>query len=144
MLVIHIASDHAGFKLKQALINNLGNTYNINDCGCYSIDNVDYPDYAHSLAQIIAKNPKNFGVLICNTGIGMSIAANRHPEIRAALCHNLETAKFARQHNNANILCMGALFVDQKTATEMLGTFIHATFENGRHAIRVTKLRPSL
>lgn len=135
------ASDHAGFDLKTDLISyasDLG--LEIIDLGCENSESVDYPDFGHKLAEYVTANEYCFGVAICGSGIGISIAANRHENIRAALCHQAELAKLARQHNDANILAMGARFIDVKTAQDMLDMFLSTTFEAGRHEMRVQKI----
>lgn len=138
---IAIASDHAGFELKETLkktIESLG--HKILDLGTDSTKSVDYPDYGYKLASAVSKGEAEFGIAICGSGIGISIAANRKPKVRAALCHNIETATLARQHNNANVLALGARFVDAKLAVEMLTSFLQTPFEGGRHENRVKKL----
>ncbi len=138
---IAIVSDHAGFALKAILkdeIEKLG--YLAVDLGTKSEASVDYPDFGYKLAKYITKGEAEFGVAICGSGIGISIAANRNPYIRAALCHSIETARLARQHNNANVLAIGARIVDTNTAKAMLDTFLKTLFEGGRHIIRVEKL----
>ena len=141
MKTIAIASDHAGFELKESLkktIESLG--YKMLDLGTGSKAAVDYPDYGYKLASAVSKGEAEFGVAICGSGIGISIAANRKPKVRAALCHNVETAMLARQHNNANILALGARIVSLELANEMLKTFLTTEFEGGRHENRVKKL----
>lgn len=141
MRSILIASDHAGYTLKQKLISYFQeNNLSFNDLGCDSKENsVDYPDYANKLAQQFDEN-NNIGILVCGSGVGVSIAANRYPKIRAALCHNQEIAKLSRQHNDANVICLGARFLDDETAITLVKTFLETQFENGRHQIRVEKL----
>ena len=137
---IYIASDHAGFKLKKLLIECISKYHiQINDLGCESEkDSVDYPDYAEKLAQNI--NEESFGILICGSGIGISIAANRHKNIRAALCHNKTTAKLARAHNNANVICLGSRLLKPKYAANICKTFLSHKFDGKRHVARVEKL----
>ncbi|MBT4990047.1 MAG: RpiB/LacA/LacB family sugar-phosphate isomerase [Rickettsiales bacterium] len=135
---LYIASDHAGYKLKSYLIANLA-TYNIINLGTDSVDPVDYPDYAKLLAYSV-KAEGDFGILICGSGIGISIAANRYSHIRAALCDNVELAKLSREHNNANVLALGARFVDEKKASEISNMFLNSEFAVGRHSHRVSKL----
>ena len=135
------ASDHAGYGLKSDLMAYAQDMdVDIVDLGCTSEDSVDYPDYGHKLATYVTENTDCFGVAICGSGIGISIAANRHAHIRAALCHNDILAKLARQHNNANILAMGARFIDVKTAQDMLDMFLSTEFEAGRHETRMRKI----
>lgn len=143
MPLIFLASDHAGFTLKQQLVAVLKEQkHQVEDLGCHTTDSVDYPDYATALADAMRKQPGGLGVLICGSGIGMSIAANRHSHIRAALCHNVETATLCRQHNDANVLTLGARFVTPELAQEMLKAFLATPFEGGRHERRVAKLNP--
>lgn len=138
---ILIASDHAGFFLKTFLIEELAKLgFTLVDLGCNSAEkSVDYPDFAHKLAKRL-KN--EFGILICGSGIGISIAANRHKNIRAALCHNSESAKMSRRHNDANVLCLGARVVKEKSALTITKTFLSEKFEGERHERRVTKINP--
>jgi ribose 5-phosphate isomerase B len=138
---IAIASDHAGFDLKAAIIKEFNKQYHFIDCG--SDDNktsVDYPDFAKKLAKKIIQKQAVLGILICGSGIGISIAANRFKEVRAALCHNQKTARLARQHNDANVLCLGARIIKKEVAVKIVKTFLKAEFEGGRHARRVKKL----
>lgn len=136
---ILIASDHAGFLLKKFLIQELTKLgYATLDLGCDSAEkSVDYPDYANKLGK---KLQSEFGILICGSGIGISIAANRFAHIRAALCHNTKSAKLSRAHNDANVLCLGARFVKDKSALAITKAFLTSKFEGGRHELRVTKL----
>lgn len=139
---IGIACDHAGYELKSYLIENLQNdNLQFLDFGCFDGKNsVDYPDIATNLCQKYLNNEFNFGILICGSGIGISIAANRFLEIRAALCHNQEIAALAREHNDANILCLGARILEPKIAIEITKTFLNTKFAGGRHQSRVNKL----
>lgn len=136
---ILIASDHAGFLLKEFLkkeLDKLG--YQTVDFGCKSAEkSVDYPDYANKLCK---KLKKEFGILICGSGIGISIAANRFKHVRAALCHNSKIAKLSRIHNDSNVLCLGARFVKDKLAIQIVKAFLTSNFEGGRHEKRVAKL----
>lgn len=137
---ISIASDHAGYELKEILkqeITELG--FDVADLGPAHGQSVDYPDYANALCQWVSTNGGN-GVLICGSGIGMSIAANRHPGIRAALCHDGLAAQLSRRHNNANILCLGARLIGIEIARDCLKQFLTTEFEGGRHENRVKKL----
>ncbi len=138
---IFIASDHAGFSLKKFLIAELIELgFKPVDLGCNSAEkSVDYPDFAHKLG---AKLKNEFGILICGSGIGISIAANRHKHVRAALCHNVKTAKLARAHNDANVLCLGARAAKEKSALAITKAFLSSKFEGGRHERRVTKINP--
>lgn len=140
---IAIASDHAGVALKASLTSELESLgFAAKDFGTKGSESVDYPDFAHTLSEWVEKN-NGRGVLICGSGIGMSIAANRHKGVRAALCHDANTATLSRQHNDANVLCLGARIVDEKTAKAALKAFLTTTFEGGRHQRRVEKLEPS-
>ncbi len=136
--IITIASDHAGFNLKEQIIEYLENTdYKTEDMGCFSEESVDYPDYAEKLC----KNLKNkIGILICGSGIGMSIYANRFSNIRAALCLNEEMAILSRQHNNANILVLGARIIEPNIAIKCVDNFLTTNFLGGKHQTRVDKL----
>lgn len=142
--VIAIASDHAGFLLKGVLLEDLrGLGYEVLDLGTNSLDSVDYPLFAQSVAATVASGEANWGVVLCGTGIGVSIAANRYPGIRAALCHNVETAHLGRQHNNANVLALGARIIDEVTAKLCAREFLGTVFEGGgRHSKRVGMLSP--
>ena len=141
MKIIAIASDHAGFELKEVLKKTIGSLgYKVLDLGANSTQQVDYPDYGYKLATAVSKGEAEFGVAICGSGIGISIAANRKPKVRAALCHNVEITKLARQHNNANVLALGARIVSAELAKEILTAFLATEFEGGRHESRVKKL----
>jgi len=138
---IAIGCDHKGLNLKQfiiKLITEAGHSYS--DFGCYTADSVDYPDIAKEVATAVAKGDFDHGILICDTGIGMSIAANKVKEIRAALCHNAFSARRARQHNDANILCLGAE-QGQGSVPEIVEAFLTGQFEGSRHQRRVDKIR---
>lgn len=137
---IIIGSDHAGFLVKEKIKVFL-NKSNIKllDIGTFSEERVDYPDYAKKLALAV-KNKTVFGILICGSGIGVSIAANRIKKIRAAVCYNKKSASLARKHNNANVLCIGARLIDFKNIKTIVNTFISTKFEKGRHLTRVKKL----
>lgn len=141
---IFLASDHAGFDLKSYIISYLSNRLNIEiiDLGCENaVDSVDYPVFSDILCKEIENsNDNDFGILICGSGIGMSIAANRNRFIRAALCFNKDLAKLARNHNNANVLCLGARFVSKDIAIEIVETFLESNFDGGRHQNRVQKM----
>ncbi|MBQ4874937.1 MAG: ribose 5-phosphate isomerase B [Rickettsiaceae bacterium H1] len=141
MIRIAIASDHAGFSLKKALKDWLTeNHYTIYDYGCHSNEIVDYPDYVYDVLDDTISLRSDYGVLICGSGVGMSIAANRYPKTRAALCYSARLAKLAREHNNANIICLGSVFTSVRLAQEILKTFFTAKFTGGRHELRVKKL----
>ncbi|CAD7287011.1 Putative sugar phosphate isomerase YwlF [Campylobacter majalis] len=134
---IFIASDHAGYTLKERIKQNFSEIEFI-DLGTNSADvSVDYPDYSHDLADKIGQN---FGILICGTGIGISIAANRHENIRCALCHDVTTARLAREHNNANVISFGARVIGEEIAFEMINVFLNTKFLGQRHQRRVEKI----
>jgi ribose 5-phosphate isomerase B len=138
-----IACDHAGFALKRellAVLQQLGVRFE--DLGTYDESSTDYPDFAHAVARGIAEGRYARGVLVCGTGIGMSIAANRHPGVRAALCTESFSARMARAHNDANVLCLGSRVVGAGVAQEILRAFLDTPFEGGRHQRRVTKMEP--
>ena len=138
---IAIGSDHAGFALKAKLITILESAgHQVKDFGCYSEDSIDYPDYAHPVANEVEQDAADFGVLICGSGNGISMTANKHQGIRCALCWTPEIASLARQHNDANILSLPARFISEELATEILHAFLSAQFEGGRHATRVGKI----
>lgn len=138
---IVIGADHAAFELKTHLIQFLDKEgYNVIDVGCYSTDSVDYPDFAHALANKIQQKEAEFGILLCGSGIGISIAANRHEHIRAALVWNETLAALARQHNNANVICLGARFTAPTYAEILVKTFLNTAFEGGKHQKRIEKI----
>ena len=139
---ILIASDHAGYELKQEILSYLtGQNAEVIDLGTNSSESTDYPDYAHSLCEKITNNEASIGILICHSGIGMSIVANRHPNIRAAVVANAEQAALTRSHNNANVLCLGAHQMESATAQEIVNTFIETNFDQGeRHLRRISKI----
>ena len=139
---ILIASDHAGYELKQEILSYLtGQNAEVIDLGTNSSESTDYPDYAHSLCEKITNSEASIGILICHSGIGMSIVANRHPNIRAAVVANAEQAALTRSHNNANVLCLGAHQMESATAQEIVNTFIDTNFDQGeRHLRRISKI----
>ena len=137
---IFIASDHAGFELKNSLINYLSLKHNITDCGCFSNERSDYPDFAHTLANYITINKNAFGIVICGSGNGINMAVNKHKGIRSALCWNSELAKLARNHNNANVIALPARFISFELATDIVNVFLNETFEGGRHQQRIDKI----
>ncbi|MDA8060564.1 MAG: ribose 5-phosphate isomerase B [Leptospirillum sp.] len=138
---IAIGSDHAGFELKNNIIRTLSMSgYTVTNCGTDGPESVDYPDFAEKVATIVTATPGTIGVLICGTGIGMSIAANKHHGIRAALVYNEETAALAHEHNNANILCLGARELSPEKALTLVSIFLDSAFENGRHQRRIDKI----
>jgi len=136
-----IGTDHAGFEIKTFVIEYLRKKgIEVEDLGTYSTDSVDYPDFAHKVANAVLDNPGSMGILICGTGIGMSLAANKHRGIRAALCHDAYTAEMSRKHNNANILCFGARVVGKGVIESILDAWLNNKFEGGRHQRRVEKI----
>jgi ribose 5-phosphate isomerase B len=138
-LDIIIGSDHAGFDLKEECKVYLKGRpdYGVKDIGAFSRDSVDYPEVAHELAQAIVKGEYSLGILICGTGLGMSMVANRYKGVRAALCHDIYTAKMSRMHNDANILVMGGRVTGVGLALEMVDVFLVTPFEGGRHQLRL-------
>lgn len=140
MKTIAIASDHAGFELKSFLKTHFKDTIIFKDFGCHSIESVDYPDFVHPLAEAIENQELETGILICGSANGVAITANKYQKVRAALCWLPEIATLARNHNNANILCLPARFLSQKEAIEILSAFLLANFEGGRHQNRVDKI----
>ena len=138
-LKIAIGADHAGFAYKEMLIQHLAD-YEIKDFGTFSTDSVDYPDFAHPVASAVENKEFDFGILICGSANGVAITANKHQGIRAAICWENDLAQLARQHNDANIICIPARFVSTHVAIEMTDTFLSTAFEGGRHANRVAKI----
>ena len=134
---IFIASDHAGYEMKTALNDHFSSFI---DLGTNSFDSVDYPDFAHKLTREILKNEGSFGILICGTGVGMSIAANRLEGIRAGLVSSVEVTRLIRQHNDANVLVIPGRFMEVKEAINCVQTFIETQFEEGRHKQRIEKI----
>ncbi len=138
---IAIGGDHAGFSYKQHIIDMLKQKgLDFHDFGPFSISSVDYPDFVHPLAKAVVANEYDIGILVCGSGNGVAITANKHAGIRAALCWNEELAALARQHNNANVLCLPARFMDIEEAKKCVETFLNTGFEGGRHAERVRKI----
>ena len=139
---IALGCDHRGFKLKQAVMEFLQQSgYSYQDFGCYSTESVDYPDFAQKVGNAVASGEFDHGILICDTGIGMCIAANKIKGIRAALCHDTFTAKRARLHNDANILCLRGENIEVNEAREIVKTYLSTTFEGGRHIPRLNKIK---
>lgn len=139
-----IASDHAGLELKRALIEELKKRgIEVRDFGTNTADSCDYPDFAHALCAAIERGESERGALVCGTGVGMSIAANRHAGIRAVVCSEPLSARMSRRHNDANVLCLGARVVGPDTAVDILESFLDAPFEGGRHQRRVAKITPA-
>ena len=140
-LVVAIANDHAGVALKNALLPEIAACgFTALDLGTNQTESVDYPEYGHLVATAVSHGRATFGIAICGSGIGISVAANRVPGIRAALCHSGLAAELARAHNDANILCLGARLIGDLEARECLRRFLTTAFEGGRHAARVEKL----
>ncbi|MBO9731800.1 MAG: ribose 5-phosphate isomerase B [Chitinophaga sp.] len=140
-LPVAIGSDHAGFEYKEEVISFLESKgLQVKDYGTHSKDSVDYPDYAHPVSTAVEREQAAFGILICGSANGVAITANKHQGIRAAICWGAELSRLARSHNNANVLCIPARFVDIPVATEMVETFISTPFEGGRHQDRVRKM----
>ena len=138
---IAIGCDHKGLELKQLIMQIITDAgYNTEDFGCYTADSVDYPDIAEQVAQAVAKGDFNQGILICNTGIGMSIVANKIMGIRAALCYDAFSARRARQHNDANILCLGTE-LEPDVIREIIEAYLTSEFEGGRHLRRLNKIK---
>ena len=137
---ILIGSDHAGYELKEYLKEKFADQLDFSDKGTYSPDSVDYPDFAHAVAHGIEEGEATLGILICGSANGVSMAANKHDGIRAAICWNPELASLARQHNDANILSLPARFITDNEAEEILNAFLSASFEGGRHDRRVKKI----
>lgn len=138
--VIAIASDHAGFNYKEAIKAHLKDRAQVLDLGTHSTESVDYPDFGQAMGKAIKEKKAEKGILVCGSGIGISIAANRFKEVRAALCTSAEMAKLSRQHNDANVLALGERIVDLKTALACVDAFLETEFEGGRHQRRVDKM----
>ncbi|HJD61850.1 MAG TPA: ribose 5-phosphate isomerase B [Rickettsia endosymbiont of Columbicola hoogstraali] len=139
---IVIASDHSGYELKSIIIDYLQKkSLSVYDCGTHNTQSVDYPDYAKKVVNNIIEKLARIGILIGDTGIGMSIAANRSAEIRAALCVNVSTAESAKAHNDANILVLGAKILDQGEVFNIIDKFLATKFEGGRHSVRLSKIK---
>lgn len=138
---IAIGSDHAGFDQKEFIREFLSQKgYEVTDYGTFTNDSVDYPDYAHQVANSVLNTSDTLGILLCGSGNGVCLTANKHKGIRAALCWLPELGALARQHNNANILCLPARYVDNKMASDIVMSYLTATFEGGRHERRVEKI----
>ena len=141
MRKIFISSDHAGFKLKEAIKVYLSKKkLTFQDLGPHNNDRVDYPDYAHKVARRVKINNNNIGILVCGSGMGMNIAANRHKNIRAAQCFNLKSTKLSRLHNDANIITLGSRLLTKKNALSFVSVFLKTKFEGGRHSARIKKI----
>ena len=141
MKKIFISSDHAGFKLKEAIKLYLSKKkLSFQDMGPNSDNRVDYPDFAHKVARKVKTNKNNVGILVCGSGIGMNIAANRHKNIRAAQCFNSKSTKLSRLHNDANIITLGSRLISKKNALKFVSIFLNTNFDGGRHLKRVKKI----
>ena len=140
MKKIFIASDHAGYNLKNSIIIRLSKKQKIVDLGPNSKDSVDYPDYAKKLSKKVASNTGSFGILVCGSGMGMAITANKTKNIRAALCYSKKNTKLSRLHNNANIITLGERLINKNKAINLIKTFLGTKFEGGRHLRRVKKM----
>ena len=137
---IFISSDHAGFNLKKSIIQKFSKKQKIVDLGPSSDKSVDYPEYARKLSKKISSNNGIFGILICGSGTGMAIAANKNQKIRAALCYSVKNTKLSRLHNNANIITLGARLINKNKAFNLIRVFLNTKFEGGRHMRRVKKI----
>jgi ribose 5-phosphate isomerase B len=137
-----IGADHGGYELKQEIIKYLQTvqTVEVSDLGTATKDSVDYPDYGKKVAEAVSKGTVDRGILICGTGIGMSIVANRYPKVRAALCHDHFTAQMSREHNDANVLVMGERVIGKGVALDIVTTWLETEFAGGRHQLRLNKI----
>ena len=141
MKKIFISSDHAGYNLKELIKKKFKKKYKFQDLGTNNSKNsVNYPDYAHKLCKKVGTNSKNMGILVCGSGIGMSMAANRHKKIRAAVCYSVKNTKLSRLHNNANIITLGSRLTKKNIAFKCIDVFMNTKFEGGRHKKRVKKI----
>ena len=144
VITIAIGCDHAGYPLKAALAAAMADAgHTLLDMGCDGAGRVDYPDYAHAVCRAVAGGRARFGVLVCASGVGMSIAANRHPEIRCALVSEVTSARLSRAHNDANVIALGARLVGEAAALEILRAFLATPYEGGRHDQHLAKLAPA-
>jgi ribose 5-phosphate isomerase B len=138
---IIIASDHAGFRLKERLVRWLiSNRYEVKDLGCFSEDSVDYPDYAHPLAVAVEKGDFDYGITICGSGNGINMVSNKHQKIRSAVCWSEEISRLARAHNDANVCALPGRFLREEEAIIIVKTFLTTAFEGGRHKRRIDKI----
>ena len=137
---IFIASDHAGYKLKKYIISKFSKKINISDLGPKNEDSVDYPDFAKKLTKKVAIKKGNIGILVCGSGMGMAIAANKTKNIRAALCYSVKNTKLSRLHNNANIITLGERLISKSKAISLINVFLTTKFEGGRHLRRIKKI----
>jgi len=143
MRYIGIACDHAGYDLKRAIVDFLSvNGISVRDFGAHNRRSCDYPTYAKKVAEFVNDNPDNIGILVCGTGIGMSITANRYLNVRATLCHSNYDAKMSRRHIDANIICLGSRTTTPELAREFVDVFLNTAFEGGRHEKRVNMINP--
>ena len=141
MKKIFLSSDHAGYKLKEFIKIHLDKKkINYTDLGPFNSERVDYPDYAHKVAKKVKTDKKHIGILVCGSGMGMNIAANRHKNIRAAQCFNLKSTKLSRLHNDANIITLGSRLLTKKNALNCVSIFLNTKFEGGRHSKRIRKI----
>ena len=141
MKKIFISSDHAGYNLKELIKKKFSRKYKIQDLGTNNSNvSVNYPDYAHKLCKKVSNNSSNIGILVCGSGMGMSMAANRHKKIRAAVCYSVKNTKLSRLHNNANIITLGSRLTKKNTAFKCIEVFMNTKFEGGRHKKRVEKI----
>ena len=141
MKKIFISSDHAGYELKEEIKSYLSKkNISFHDMGPFNDGRVDYPDYAHQVAKKVKLSKSNVGILVCGSGMGMNIAANRHKNIRAAQCFNLKSTKLSRLHNDANIITLGSRLLTKKLALNCVNTFLNTKFEGGRHLKRIKKI----
>ena len=141
MKKIFISSDHAGFKLKESIKDYLlSKKIKFEDLGPKNDSSVDYPDYAHKVARRVKLNKSNVGILVCGSGTGMNIAANKHKNVRAAQCFNLKSTKLSRLHNDANIITLGSRLISKKNALKFISVFLNTKFDGGRHLKRVKKI----
>ncbi len=141
MRKIFISSDHAGYRLKEDIKNKFDKKFKFEDLGTNNSNiSVNYPDYAHKLCKKVSHNSKNMGILVCGSGMGMSMAANRHKKIRAAVCYSTKNTKLSRLHNNANIITLGSRLIKKNVAFKCIEIFMSTKFEGGRHKRRVKKI----
>ena len=138
---IAIGSDHAGFELKQIIVEHLSSrNVDLIDCGTNNLDSVDYPDFAKRVADEVSNKDLVMGILVCGSGQGMAMTANRYKDVRAAICHNSDVAKVTREHNDANILCLGSRFIEEAEALKCVDVFLSTNFEGERHLKRINKI----
>ena len=141
MRKVFISSDHAGYQLKEQIKKKFSRKFIFDDLGTYDSKNsVNYPDYAHNLCKKVSKNKQNMGILVCGSGMGMSMAANKHKKIRAALGYSIRNTRLSRSHNNANIITLGSRLTKKDTAFKCISVFFNTNFEGGRHKKRVKKI----